>query len=180
MNLSREQARFLQQNMQEVANTVAQQQATISTSIRRTNLVILSMSVIGVLLVFLTILMFSQLTRSISHSINSMTAINNQVVALRETIGLVEDSMQDMGKNIEYLSFMNEHVAKIAGQTRQINSDISVLHRVTAGIATNTRALRANTQQIDQQFGRINHSFGRVSRSLHEVGKPVRQFFPLP
>ena len=180
MNLSRQQVDFFHKNMKELAETTERQQASISVSIRRTNLIIVSMAVIGILIVLLTLLVFNQFSRSITHSIKSMDAITEEVTAFRETMVLVEGSMQSMGKNIEFLSFMNDHVAKMSGQTKQIGINVSALQNETIHIAENTGALRLNAQYIDQQFGRINNSIGRVSGSLHDIAKPARQFFPAP
>lgn len=180
MNLSQQQIAFLHKNMKELVVTTERQEARISVSIRRTNIVIISMSIIGILLILLTLLMFNQFSRSITHSIKSMDAINEQVSAFQETMTLVEGSMQSMGKNIEFLSFMNKHVAKMSGRTKQIGINVSALQAETTYLAKDTGALRLSTQYIDQQFGRINNSVGRVSGSLHDIAKPARQFFPVP
>lgn len=180
MNLSQQQITFFHRSMKELVTTTERQQLRISTSIRRTNFIIISMAIIGILLILLTLLMFNKFSRSITHSIKSMDAITEQVSAFRETMMLVEGSMQSMGKNIEFLSFMNTHVAKMSGKTEQIGINVSALHAETTHIATDTGALRLNTQYIDQQFGRINNSLGRASRSLHDIAKPARQFFPIP
>jgi len=180
MNFSRQQVEFFHKSMKELAETTERQQASISVSIRRTNLIIVSMAIIGILLVLLTLLVFNQFSRSISHSLKSMDAITKEVTAFRETMVQVEGSMQSMGKNIEFLSFMNSHAAKMAGQTEQIGINVSALQNEMTHIAENTGALRKNTQYIDQQFGRINNSIGRVSGSLHDIAKPARQFFPVP
>lgn len=180
MNLSQQQIAFLHKNMKELVATTERQEAKISVSIRRTNIVIVSMSIIGILLVLLTLLMFNQFSRSVTHSIKSMDAINEQVSAFQETMTLVEGSMQSMGKNIEFLSYMNMHVAKMSGRTKQIGINVSALQAETTYLARDAGELRLNTQYIDQQFGRINNSIGRVSGSLHDIAKPARQFFPVP
>ena len=156
------------------------QQSDISMSIRRTNQITIIMAIIGMLLLLLTLVMFAKFSNSIKHSVNSMQAINSEVSGLRQTMSLVDLSMQSMGKNIEFLTFMNDSVQKISDSTGQISQDVVLLQQHTVSIAQNTGALRLNTEYIDQQFGHINYSFARVSRSVHDAARPTRQFIPVP
>jgi len=180
MNLTDEQIEFLHRNTKEMLENAQLQQSTISMSIRRTNLITAIMAILGMFLVLLTLLMFAKFSNSIKHSFTSMHAISEEVSALRQTMSLVDQSMQSMGKNIEFLSFMNESVLYIADDTSGISDDVQSLRLQTAGMAKDTSSVRLSTQYIDQRFGNINHSFGLLSNSVHDVGKPSRQFFPLP
>ena len=180
MNLTDEQIEFLHRNTKEMLKNAERQQSNISMSIRRTNLITMVMAIVGMFLVLLTLLMFAKFSNSINHSFKSMHAISKEVSALRQTMSLVDRSMQSMGKNIEFLSFMNESVLQMANSTSGISNNVQSLRLRTASMANDTSSLRLNTQYIDQRFGNINHSFGLLSNSVHDIGKPSRQFFPLP
>ena len=107
-------------------------------------------------------------------------AINSEVSGLRQTMSLVDRSMQSMGTNIEFLTFINDSVVKISDSTGRISQDVDLLQQQTVTIAQDTGALRLNTEYIDQQFGRINYTFAQVSRSVHDAARPSRQFMPVP
>ena len=180
MSLTDQQIAFLHTNTKEMLEITERQQSDISMSIRRTNQITMIMAVIGILLLLLTLLMFAKFSNSIKHSLNSMQAINSEVSGLRQTMSLVDRSMQSMGTNIEFLTFINDSVVKISDSTGRISQDVDLLQQQTVTIAQDTGALRLNTEYIDQQFGRINYTFAQVSRSVHDAARPSRQFMPVP
>lgn len=180
MSLTDQQIAFLHSNTKEMLGIAERQQSDISMSIRRTNQITMIMAVIGLLLLLLTLFMFVKFSNSIKHSLDSMQAIHSEVSGLRQTMSLVDRSMQSMGNNIEYLTLINDSVQKISNSTGEISQDVALLQEQTVSIAESTGALRLNTEYIDQQFGRINYSFAQVSRSVHDAARPSRQFMPVP
>ncbi len=180
MKLSRQQLEALYRHMNEVAENTHGHEYLARKSIRGTNWVIAIFTGIGAILVTLILSYFIFLNQAISHSIESMSVINKQVVELRHTMGDITSSIANMGNNVEYLqrisgsiNNMNQTTEKMTAYMKQVEQQTKIL-----GSQANSLALHATV--IDQNFSQVNLSVGNISYSVHQAVKPIKQFIPMP
>ena len=180
MNLTRQQLENLYTHMDEVAKNSVTAEKLAQKSISGTNRVIYIFTGLGAIFVILILSYFLLLNRAISHSIDSMSEINNQVGELQQTMHRITSSIANMGGNVEYLQQVSGSVNRISQKTEQINTYMKQLEQRTLKLGTDAGSIRYHTANIGLNFSHINQSVRNISYSVKQAVKPIKQFIPLP
>jgi len=167
-------------HMNEVAVNSHNHEQQAMKSIRGTNRVIYTFTGLGAIFAILIFLVFILLNKAISHSVESMQGINNQVTELRGTMDEITVSIRNMGSNVQYLHKMSHSVNNLSKSTENINGYMLALEKRTLKLGTNTRAISAYAANINNNFTQINQSMGNISYSVDQAVKPIQQFMPMP
>lgn len=180
MNLTRQQLEDLYNHMDEVVENARHFEDLATSNIRGTNWVVYIFAGLGVVIVVLILSYFTLLNKAISHSLNSMSLINNQAVELRGTMDNITSSIANMDGSIKYLRKISGSVNQINQTTQQINGYMLQLERQTTKLGSDTRFLSSHTAVINQHFSQINQSVHNISSSVQQVTKPIKRFIPIP
>lgn len=180
MNLTRKQLEDLYLQMDEVAQNADNHENLAKKSIRGTNRVIYIFTFLGVLLAISILYDFIFLNKAISHSLKSMSVINEQVIELQHTMEKIKSSIGGMGTNVEYLQRISGSVNHITQETEKMSSYMSQLEQQTKILGAETHAISLHTSAINQNFSQINHSVKNISYSVHQTVLPIKQFMPIP
>lgn len=180
MNLTRTQLEDLYLQMDEVAKNSDSHETLAKKSIRGTNRVIYIFTLLGVILAISILYNFIFLNNAISHSLKSMSVINEQVVELRNTMENIKLSIGNMGTNVEYLQRISGSVDHITQATEKMSGYMSQLEQQTKILGAETRSISLHASAIDQNFSQINQSVKNISYSVHQTVLPIKQFMPIP
>jgi len=180
MNLTRQQLEDLYTHMHEMAENSRHFENLATTNIRGTNWIIYIFAGLGVIMVVLILSYFTLLNKAISHSLNSMSLINNQAVELRGTMDSITSSIGNMDSSIKYLPKISGSVNKINQTTEQMNGYMLQLEQQTTKLSSDTRFINTHSTTINQNLSQINQFVGSISSSVHQVVKPIKQFMPIP
>ncbi|MCK5903149.1 MAG: hypothetical protein KAG28_08355 [Cocleimonas sp.] len=180
MRLSRHQLEEFHLNMLEAAENTRENEDAAKQSIRRTNTVIYVFTALGAILAALILYYFLLLNQAISHSIDSMKEINQQVTELRGTMDNVTASIKTMGNNVAFLQNIGDSVGNISQSTQIVDRFMDVLKQETNHLSTHASNIRLHTSNINQNFSQINQSVNNISFSVHQAVKPIKQFLPMP
>jgi len=180
MNLTRQQLEDLYTNMDEMVANSRHFNDLATTNIRGTNWVVYILAGLGVVMVILILSYFTLLNKAISHSLDSMSVTNKQVVELRGTMDNITSSISNMDGSIKYLRKISSSVNRINQTTQQMQGYMGQLEQQTLKLGSDTHFLVSHAATINHNFSQINQSVNNISSSVHQAVKPIRQFIPIP
>jgi predicted PurR-regulated permease PerM len=180
MKITTEQLEDISSCLQDLADDAKFQKGITRRSIIGTNAVISVFTFLATLIIGIIFYYFFAFNQGVSHSIQSMKIIQEQMVDLRDSMDTVTFSVDEIGQDIGYMEVISTNISTIARSTQGITANIQSMTQHTKSIGKHTRWVRYNTEIINQRFGHLNYSVMQVSQALHHTAKPIKRFFPLP
>ena len=180
MNITKKQFNDIALCLKELADEAEVQRGITQRSILGTNSVITIFTVLGSIIVLSIFYYFFAFNRGVSHSVESMGKIQEQMVDLRNSMDSITFSIDEIGQNVGYVDLMSTNINTMARSTDGITKSIYTIGQQTHLLGENTKWIRYNASVIDQHFGRLNYSISNVSSALNDAARPVERFFPFP